>query len=74
MSNIEHLIENGIKATKEGGLAKFNHEMKQGYNQMMLRMEKDKISKDTLWEIVQYIVYSHDERLVEETKAGLSEN
>lgn len=68
MSNLEHLIENGIKATKDGGIANFNHVMKQGHNQRMLLMERDKISKETLWEIVQYIVYSHDECLIEELR------
>jgi len=66
MSNIEHLVENGIKATKENGLEGFNKAMEQQHNKMMLEMERDKISKKTLWEIVQYIVYSHDNRLYEE--------
>ena len=60
MTNIEHLIENGIKATKDGGVANFNHVMKQRHNKMMLLMEKDRISRETLWEIVQYIVYTSD--------------
>ena len=67
MSNIEHLIENGIQATKGNGLEGFNKEMNQRHNQMMLEMEKDTISKKTLWEIVQYIVYSHDKHVIEET-------
>lgn len=66
MSNLEHLVENGIKATKENGLDGFNKAMEQQHNKMMLEMERDKISKKTLWEIVQYIVYSHDESLSDE--------
>ena len=66
MSNIEHLVENGIKATKENGMHGFFKAMNQPHNQMMLAMEEDRISKETLWEIIQYIVYSHDECLIEE--------
>jgi len=34
-------------------------------------MEKDRISKETLWEIVQYIVYTHDECLIEDLRDKL---
>ena len=61
MSNIEHLVENGIQATKRNGLDGFNKAMNQEHNLIMLQMEESKISKETLWEIVQYIVYTHDE-------------
>lgn len=60
MSNIEHLVENGIKATKEDGWHGFCVAMNQPHNQMMLEMEEDRISKETLWEIIQYVVYVHD--------------
>lgn len=64
MSNIEHLVENSINATRLGGHEQFNKEMDLSHNVIMLEAEKDKISKDVLWEIAQYIVYSHDEILL----------
>lgn len=57
MTNIEHLVENGINATLRGC---FKEAMSQEHNKMMLEMEKNKISESTLWEIVQYIVYTKD--------------
>lgn len=60
MSNIEHLVENGIQATKRNGFDGFNEVMNQEHNQTMLKMEESKISRETLWEIVQYVVYVHD--------------
>ena len=70
MSNIEHLVENSINATRRGGHEQFIKEMNLSHNVMMLDAEKDNISKDVLWEIAQYIVYSHDEILLSKYRRG----
>ena len=59
MSNVEHLIENALTAMKETSgdtYEAFMDEMGTWYNQQMLGMTS--ITKDELWEIAQYIVYT----------------
>ncbi len=62
MSNIEHLIENGLSAVdeafekQEDCYLAFQEEMKREHNKQML--ESVNTTKDELWEIVQYIKIS----------------
>ena len=62
MSNIEHLIENGLtvanEAHKNGKDAReaFYHEMSMPYNENMLMSTL--IKKNELWEIVQYVLFT----------------
>lgn len=61
MTNVEHLLENGLvavddayNANKDCYLA-FIHEMGNGYNKTMLK--EVNLTKDELWQIVQYIKF-----------------
>lgn len=63
MSNIEHLIENGLLAVErarqnnESAVEAFYSEMDYEYNREML--SKVLVPVSELWEIVQYIVFSY---------------
>lgn len=63
MSNIEHLIENALRAmesanarTEDTRLA-FEKEMAASVNKQMLQAVR--MTKDELWQIAQYIIYSY---------------
>lgn len=62
MSNIEHLIENGLTAAAEAhkngkdASEAFYHEMSMHYNENMLMSTL--IKKNELWEIVQYVLFT----------------
>mgnify|MGYP006913123787 CR=1 FL=1 len=62
MSNIEHLLENGlIAADKANKIGKdpreaFYQEMSALYNKCMLTVTQ--IKEDDLWEIVQYVLFT----------------
>lgn len=64
MTNCEHLIENALvsmqKAQKEDKdvYEAFQNEMNSKHNKMML--EAVSLTKKELWEIAQYIMYTHD--------------
>lgn len=63
MSNIEHLIENGLLAVErarqnnESAVEAFYSEMDYEYNREML--SKVLVPVSELWEIVQYVVFSY---------------
>ena len=63
MSNIEHLIENGLLAVErarqnnESAVEAFYSEMDYEYNREML--SKVLVPVSELWEIVQYIVFNY---------------
>ena len=63
MSNIEHLIENGLlavteaKAKGEDTLKAFEDKMEDYGNKYMLKNVS--MTKDELWEAVQYFVYTY---------------
>ncbi len=67
MSNIEHLVENGVSHIQSGkGKDEF---LSEDYNKEMLKYVST--TKDELWEICQYIVYTLIECiLMEENKNG----
>lgn len=61
MTNVEHLLENGLTAAdkafkddKDCAVA-FQEEMNKYYNQMMLNDVA--VTQDELWEMVQYIKF-----------------
>lgn len=62
MSNMEHLIENGLTAANEAhkngkdAREAFYHEMSFHYNGNMLMSTQMK--KEELWEIVQYVLFT----------------
>ena len=64
MTNCEHLIENALmsmkKAEEKGAdtYEAFQTEMSYYYNKEMLR--EVCVTKKELWEIAQYIMYTHD--------------
>lgn len=63
MSNIEHLVENGLIAVekarqnKESAVEAFYAEMDAEHNREML--SKVLVSVSELWAIVQYVVYTY---------------
>ena len=80
MSNIEHLLENGLEAVdkaledKKDCYLAFNEEMRQYYNRQMLASVN--ITRDELWEIIQYIKFCREQNLSEKStswKGGAEE-
>lgn len=67
MSNIEHLLENGLEAIdkafedKKDCYLAFKEEMKKYYNQQMF--DSVNITRDELWEIIQYIKFCREQNL-----------
>lgn len=61
MTNVEHLLENGLMAVDkafengEDSYIEFEKEMQHSANQTQLKMVS--ITKDELWQIVQYIKF-----------------
>ena len=61
MTNVEHLLENGLMAVDkafengEDSYIEFEKEMQYSANQAQLKMVS--ITKDELWQIVQYIKF-----------------
>lgn len=66
MSNIEHLLENGLEAVdkafedKKDCYLAFEEEMRQSPNRQML--DYVSITKDELWQIIQYIKFCREEK------------
>jgi hypothetical protein len=64
MSNIEHLLENGLEAVdkaledKKDCYLAFKEEMRQAYNRQMLASVN--ITRDELWQIIQYIKFCRE--------------
>lgn len=57
MSNLEHLLENGLCLLKGGAsYEKWNERMKMDCNWT----GNENITLDNLWEICQYVIYSWD--------------
>ena len=71
MSNIEHLLENGLEAVdkaledKKDCYLAFKEEMKKYYNQQMFASVN--ITRDELWEIIQYIKFCREMNLSEKS-------
>lgn len=69
MSNIEHLLENGLEAVdkaledKKDCYLAFKEEMRQNYNRQMLTSVN--ITRDELWQIIQYIKFCREMNLSE---------
>ena len=64
MSNIEHLLENGLEAVdkafedKKDCYLAFQEEIEIEHNKQML--ESVNITKDELWQIIQYIKFCRE--------------
>lgn len=64
MTNIEHLLENGLEAVDKAAkdekdcYTAFMEEMNKHYNRQMFKGVN--ISMDELWQIVQYIKFSRE--------------
>ena len=64
MSNIEHLLENGLEAVdkafkdKKDCYLAFKEEMRQDHNRQML--DYVNITRDELWQIIQYIKFCRE--------------
>lgn len=69
MSNLEHLLENGLTAVdnafadKRDCYSAFQEEMNKSYNQQML--DHVSITRSELWEIVQYIKFYREREKID---------